>query len=143
MSAILYCERPHPKTVNFETARFIVGKSCGVEINGRHFYLGDEVPKGVLTTRALRELYELPYRRIETLEYAQRVPSLNAILERNQALREGYERLKFAVRDCESKPDEIDSLPHKDLVELCKNNGLKYNGKTEELRKRLHDFMAR
>ncbi len=73
---MLLCARPHVKEVDFVTARFIVATSSGLNVNGRHLTMGDEVPKGVLSIEALRQIYEPPLRLIETIEYALENPSL-------------------------------------------------------------------
>ncbi len=73
---MLLCDRPHAKTIDFGASRFIVGKVCGLNVNGRHLERGDEIPKGALSASALREIYEPPLSLIEVLEYAVRDESL-------------------------------------------------------------------
>ena len=68
--ALLFCERPHAKDVDFENSRFIVSTAQGLKACGQKFERGDEVPTGVLNARALREIYEPPLRLIETIEHA-------------------------------------------------------------------------
>ena len=75
---MLLCNRLHVKEVDFnsDTARFIVSKTSGLNVNGQHLTLGDEIPRGVLTDIALRQIYDTPLRLIETIEYARQDPLL-------------------------------------------------------------------
>lgn len=73
---MLLCERPHVKDVDFDTSRFIVSTAVGLNIQGQHLIMGDEVPRGVLNDIALRQIYEPPLRLIETFEYVRQDPAL-------------------------------------------------------------------
>lgn len=74
---MLLCERPHVKDVDFgDTARFIVSTASGLNVNGQHLVMGDEVPRGVLSVEAMRQIYEPPLRLIETVEYVREDPNL-------------------------------------------------------------------
>jgi hypothetical protein len=73
---VLLCDRPHAKTIDFDNSRFVVGKICGLNVNGRHLERGDEIPRGALSASSLREIYEPPLSLIEILEFAVRDESL-------------------------------------------------------------------
>lgn len=73
---MLLCARPHVKEVDFDIARFIVATASGLNVNGQHLVMGDEVPKGKLSVEALQQIYEPPLRLIETIEYARENPGL-------------------------------------------------------------------
>lgn len=73
---MLFCDRPHVKEVDFAAVRLIVSTASGLNVNGQHLVMGDEVPRGVLSIEALRQIYEPPLRLVETVEYAREDPSL-------------------------------------------------------------------
>lgn len=83
----LFCDRPHVKTVDFVNSRFIVSKACGLDVNGQHLEMGDELPGGVLNEYALREIYEPPLSLIEVFEHAVKDPALLAACLRRDAVR--------------------------------------------------------
>lgn len=148
----LSCSRPHIRTVDFQTARFVVAKVCGLDVDGRHLERGDEVPAGALSEVALRQIYDTPLRRIETVEYAFTqdealrteclshgvpppgdlpVPEEMPLTETDQmADEEEVPRAKVIAPD-------LDRLSYGDLVELCKENGVNSNGNKHQLKKRL------
>ncbi len=72
----LFCDRPHVSKVDFGASRFVVSTAVGLNVNGTHLELGDEVPQGALSEYALRLEYEPPLRRIDLVEYAKNDPSL-------------------------------------------------------------------
>jgi hypothetical protein len=69
MSALL-CARTPADQVDYANERFIVCKIIGVTAYGRKFEMGDELPKGILNARQMREIYDTPTRLIETMDYA-------------------------------------------------------------------------
>lgn len=73
---LLLCDRPHEKTLDFDTARFVVGKSCGINVGGQRLERGDLVPEGVLNSSALREMYDTPLALIEVVEHSIKDPGL-------------------------------------------------------------------
>jgi hypothetical protein len=66
----LMCARKPADQVDYENERFVVCKATGVNAYGVRYELGDELPRGVLQPRALREIYDTPLRLIETMDYA-------------------------------------------------------------------------
>ena len=66
----LLCQRVPADQIDYENERFIVCKWIGVIAGGCKFEMGDELPKGILNARALREIYDTPTRLIETMDYA-------------------------------------------------------------------------
>lgn len=76
MALLLLCNRPHEKTVSFQTARFVAATARGLKMGERRLEMGEEIPHGSLSTIALRELYALPMRVIELVDYAVTVPGL-------------------------------------------------------------------
>ena len=148
----LSCSRPHIRTVDFRTSRFVVAKACGLDVDGRHLERGDEVPAGALSETALRQIYDTPLRRIETVEYAftqdealrteclaRGVPPPGDLPEPEEtpltADEEEVPRARVIAPD-------LDSLPYGDLVELCKENGVNSNGNKHQLKKRLSAFLG-
>jgi hypothetical protein len=78
-----FCDRPHENTIDFGASRFVVGKGCGIDVDGQHLELGDPVPEG-LGMDVLRRMYEPPLRLIEVVEYAMKVPELREACARRQ-----------------------------------------------------------
>lgn len=112
---MLLCDRPHAKTVDFDNSRFIVGKICGLNVQGRHLERGDEIPRGALSASSLREIYEPPLSLIEVLEYAVRDESLlQACLRRDSAC---------ADDDPDVETEDTDGGPaaSKELAPACKD----------------------
>ncbi len=68
--AALLCARKTADEVDFENERFVVCKATGVNVYGKRYELGDELPQGVLNPRAIREIYDTPTRLVETMDYA-------------------------------------------------------------------------
>ncbi len=68
----LMCQRPEADQVAFdnEDQRFVVCKASGVRAGDRVYAMGEELPRGVLNARALRQIYDSPLRLIETFEFA-------------------------------------------------------------------------
>src|ERR1035437_4723242 len=100
MSLTLQCSRPHARFVDW-TARFVVGKSCGLEVGDRHLERGDEVPAGALSVIALRQIYETPLALIETVEHAFEDEAL-----RTECLRHGVSLSGDALPTQEDLPEE-------------------------------------
>jgi len=134
--ANLFCSRPHVNTVNFRTARFVVGKASGLDIDGRHLVRGDEVSMIGMTEYAARCIYEPPLRLIERLDYALTIPDL-----REACFRQGITDEKEKE---EVKPPilNLESLSHNELIAECKKNGLSHAGNAKQLRNRLKSFLG-
>lgn len=66
----LMCARVPADQIDYDNERFVVCKWIGVLAGGQKFEMGDELPKGILNARALREIYDTPTRLIETMDYA-------------------------------------------------------------------------
>jgi hypothetical protein len=128
---MLFCERPHVKEVDFGTARFVVSTASGLNVSGKHLVRGDEVPRGVLTVEALRQIYEPPLRLIETVTFAQKDPSLVAACsergttldldpsERDQSL--GLRDDADALQMCDECGEMYPDLSHHSRKQ-CRNN---------------------
>jgi len=132
MSSRLLCDRPYANTVDFETSRFVVSVSGGLAIGDRLVKQGEEVPRGILASRAIRQEYELG--RIQLFSYAKTDPLLS-------------EACALAGVDLDAKPalrprrsaisDELDALNRKELAQMCEKYGLSPDGTKVELRDRL------
>jgi len=142
----LLCKRPQVKTIDFRTARFVVGKSCGLNIGDKHYGIGEEVPHGVLESRVLARLYDTPTRRIELLDYALADPQLAPFCEAHGVGREepsepaeqkaeGQEPV--APRVSRITMEQIHSLSRRDLAKLCERFGLQSQGNHAQLQRRL------
>lgn len=126
------CDRPYANTVDFDTSRFVVSVSGGLVIGGRQINRGEEVPRGILTPRTLRQEYELG--RIQTFAFARTDKLL-------------CEACAQAGVDLDVKPamrprrtalsDELDTLNRKELAQMCEKYGLSPDGTKNELRDRL------
>ncbi len=123
----LYCSRPHPKGIDWAATRFVVATWRGLDVDGKHLEMGDEVPPGSLPARSLAEEYAAMLR-IETLDHAMTVP----------ALREACARRGVAV---EAKPEvfvpDLNDLSLAELVDLCDRRGLGTGGNRKQLLARL------
>ena len=137
---ILESDRPTSREVDFRVARLVVRTARGLDVDGRHLERGDEVPRGGLSDEALRQIYEPPLRQIETIEYvfmhdeALRTECLARGVHLGAAppvQEEAHARQSYVIA-----PD-LDRLSYGDLVELCKENGLKHAGNANALRSRL------
>lgn len=138
MSTLLFCSRPHAKTVDFDNSRFIVAASCGINVEGERLARGDEVPFGALNATALRAEYEPPLRRIELLEYALADPNLRAECLARGTIEE--EKPQEPSPSGEVKPARkiiLGILSRKELATLCRKHGLPDGGSTTALRNRL------
>jgi hypothetical protein len=161
----LLCARPHIKTVNFASGRFVVAVEAGLRIGTkegvRQLEFGDEVPVGALDTEALRCLYEvLSPHPIETLEYAMTIPELREAHARRSGVDgapegpgvpesgdeasdgtgEPPESGDEEEEEQESKtspPEALDRLTRKQLSDLCYKKGLRTSGSKDDLRARL------
>ena len=134
MPLTLLCARPHVRFVDFRTERFVVAKICGLDVDGKHLERGDELPKGVLSETALRQIYDTPLRLIETVEFA---------FTQDEALRTECLARGVQLSPVVAKPKarviapDLDRLPYGDLVELCQENGIPHVGNSKQLRARL------
>lgn len=70
----LLTDRPHSRYVDFLTSRFVVSRDLGLNLGDKKLEMGDEIPAGALSTRALRLEYDAFH--IDLLSYAQTVPAL-------------------------------------------------------------------
>ena len=66
----MLCARTPADQVDYENERFVVCKVSGVTAGGCRYEIGEELPRGVLNVRAMREIYDTPTRLIETMDYA-------------------------------------------------------------------------
>jgi len=113
----------------------VVAKVCGLDVDGKHLERGDEVPKGVLSETALRQIYDTPLRRIETVEFAFEDEAL-----RTECLTRGVQLSpspKVELPKAHVISPDLDRLPYGDLVELCRENGISHVGNSKQLRARL------
>ena len=132
MSSRLLCDRPFANTVDFDTSRFVVSVSGGLAIGDRHVGQGEEVPRGILPSRVLRQEYELG--RIQTFSFAK-----NDSLLCEACARAGVDLdAKPAMRPRRTAlSDELDTLNRKELAQMCEKYGLSPDGTKNELRDRL------
>ena len=98
----LLCQRTPADQVDYGNERLIVCKICGVIAGGRRFEMGDELPRGVLPPRALREIYDTPLRLVETMDYALADADLLAAMMR---------RAPAAKQDGEEEDGEDEAPP--------------------------------
>ena len=82
----LLCNRPLWRDLEPRSTRFVVGKVCGLQIEGRRLEMGEEVPPGSLTPYALNCVYERPLALIEERNYALTIDGLREAMgvDRNQ-----------------------------------------------------------
>jgi hypothetical protein len=149
-STVRFCARPHEKTVDFRTSRFVVGKACGINTSAGHLAMGDEVPSGILSEIALRQLYNA-YTAfpglIETVESALNNPDpvvreacarRGVVLENKMQPAEEVERMPVAS----SALDGLEELNRKQLAQLCGKYDLEASGNRAELIARLKASLA-
>ncbi len=74
MSLTFLCDRPHARFVDFEASRFVVSTTRGMDLGDRKLEMGDEVPRGALSARALRLAYDVL--RVETFGHASKLDYL-------------------------------------------------------------------
>jgi hypothetical protein len=131
---VTFCSRPHVKDVPFDTARFVVGSTSGVKVNGQTLVMGDEIPKGVLSVIALRQIYDTPVRLIETVEYARTVPGLvKACEDRNTSL---------DIADYEQEQAETPTIQNRvtDNREMCDECGHLFEDLTKHSKRECKRF---
>ena len=140
----LLCDRPLARNADFNVARLVVSTVRGLNVNGQHLEMGDEVPSGVLTARALQQEYEPPLRSIELIDFAFKIPSLReACLQRGVVF--NPDEVQAPVPEPEPLHAKIihpdpDSLSRSELAELCRVNGLSDAGSWKQLRKRVAEL---
>ncbi len=127
------CARPHTRTIDYDASRFVVSKECGLDTDAGHLEYGDEVPRGLLSANALRQVYEPPLSRIELLEYAVTIPDL-----REACARRGVKLQDDPEPELAAKPD-FNAMDKKDLIAYCQQNRIPFDKKDDatKLRKRL------
>lgn len=125
MSLVLLCDRPHVRTVDFRNSRFVVSKAIGLNVDGRHLEMGDDVPVGVLSEEALRQIYDTPLRLIETFEFAQQIPELHqAYLHRHQIDSMDSEEMEVGpVKGGDPTPVAVKQDPHSNKFKQQKKRG--------------------
>lgn len=134
---LLLCERPAPAAVDYETSRFVVSVHNGLNLGDRIIPMGGEVPAGALPPRALQLEYQC--HRIETFEYASKVDELREAC----ALR-GTDLGSAAGASQPAAPEiDVESMPHRELVDFCKTNALNPSGSKQQLRDRVATYLAR
>lgn len=151
----LFCARPHAKTIDFATARFVVTKACGLDIPNRHLEMGEEIPQGALDEYALRCEYEPPLRRIELLDFALTDPDLKdlVLLRREspptsvQGSSPEPEKVEVPPAKQEAKrlpikKSALSLLTHSQLVKFCDQMGVPTDGSKQQLRDRLRPFVG-
>jgi len=130
MSASTLCDRPNARFVDW-TSRFVVGKGVGLNVSGKHLEMGDEVPGGVLSADALRQVYDTPLALIELIEFAWKNPEL----------REACARRGVTLDITPPKPQivlpDLTELTRDELILLCGELGVPADGTAKSLRQRL------
>lgn len=91
----LMCARRPADAVDFAAEKFVVCKATGVNIYGKRYEMGDELPVAAMPPRALKEIYDTPLRLIETLDYALADEQLLAAM-----------MARPGVGEAESEPDD-------------------------------------
>jgi len=124
----LLCSRPHVRDVDFRNSRFVVSTGVGLNVDGVHLEMGDEVPPGSLNEYALASEYDAT-RRIEVLDYAMTLPHLREACARRGVVVEAPQPYVFI-------PD-LSELTVEELTELCSEQGLPTGGNAKALRRRL------
>jgi hypothetical protein len=152
----LLCDRPLPHTLDFVTARFVVGKVSGLNVNGLILSMGDEIPQGALTARALPQAYERPLRQIEEISFAFQCPDLRIICESRGTKYSAIPCTKavapvsatvgaveqLALDDIPRRAVGPEDLERDELAELCRQNGLSDAGNRKVLLHRLKSLMG-
>jgi hypothetical protein len=122
MSTLL-CDRPPARFVDW-TSRFVVCKGVGLTVGEKHLEMGDEVPAGVLSAEALRQVYDTPLALIQLIEFAWTIPPL----------REACARRGVTYDITPSKPQvvlpDVTELNRKELILLCEELGVPFDAKT-------------
>jgi hypothetical protein len=144
----LLCARPLFRNLDLPSARFVVSKATGLDVNGRHLNMGEEVPPGALNPYALQCEYERPLARIDLLEYAMTIDGLREACESYGGKQQKPE-LKQVIKPEEpqaeepkaAKPD-LDALGREELIRLCDLGQLDTTGTVKQLRQRLEEFLA-
>lgn len=131
MALQLLCARPLFRSLDMQSARFVVSKHCGVTVAGQELKYGEEVPQGSLTPYALQCIYDRPLCRIEELNYALTLDGL-----RDAVAAYG---IKPAVTH-QVMPD-LDALDREGLARLCELYSLSVKGNIRVLRQRLEDYL--
>lgn len=141
---MLFCSRPHPRYVDYETSRFVVTTACGLNVSGSRLERGDEMPRGALSANALRLEYQAHH--IETAEYAKSIPALaEACASRGVSLEPEPPSQSASAASRQSAPVKIQwlgSMSRKQLVEMCEKHELSSIGNKDELVERLSAVVA-
>ena len=139
--APLLCDRPHPSEVDFETSRFVVADWCGMRIGTKSgtklLELGDEVPRGALDAESLRMEYEVPMRRIETIEFAMKLDHLreacarrgvriDPVTDRDEMFcaEEAAPVSQSPAFDMPQDESDLDNMTRQQLMEFCQSRGV-------------------
>lgn len=150
-------DRPDENAVNYETSRFVVGKHTGLKLGDQVLPIGTEIPRGTLSARALRQVYQRPLRLIETFEYAMTMdhvreayarlygPSAGEPQQTNEqpalqpAPKASAPEPATAVTPtpAPSNPVDLNTLSNAELVRLCRQLGIEAHGTRKQLRERL------
>ena len=140
----LFLHRPESWAIDFEASRFIVTKSCGVEIDGnRKLEMGEEIPKGALEADVLRQIYERPLCLIDTLEFVLQEPELREACARSGASwqtpeeSEG-EEASFAPPSLE----EMNAMTRTELLALAEKLGVEVSGGAKQIRQQIRHHTA-
>lgn len=135
----LLCERPHPRFVDFETSRFVVSIGRGLDLASGHLPFGAEIPKGSLNSRALQQEYGC--HRIETVQFAQKIPNL-----REACARMGVDLGQpVALRHSAPKPellDELHAMKRAELSTLAQKYGVSSDGSKADIIQRLSPLLG-
>jgi hypothetical protein len=146
--ANLLCSRPHSRTVDFNTSRFIVANWRGLNVDGVHLEMGAEIPSGVLPPDALQREYEAPPRNIELLEFALTIPAY-----REACARQGVD-IEAALKPPPPPPApkveppppapkpkkpalDLEKLTKDQLLDLCSKYKLSAHGTFKQIRERI------
>lgn len=139
--------RPNSRFIDFGASRFVVSMECGLNIDGKRLERGEEVPAGVLSAEALRQVYEPPLRRIELFEYAVRIPDLAAVcaahglnLEEATPEKPLLETPKPASIVIQSA--DFDTMSKAELVVWCDERDIPTHGTIDKIRKRIAHYLS-
>lgn len=138
----LLCDRPQFHDLDLDASRFVVGKECGLEVDGvTKLEIGDEIPQGQLDEDTLRQIYEPPLSLIETLKFALGDPILCEACARRGVAEAAAPPDEAHVVVKKLSLQEINAMNRDELVALCNQNGISSNGSKHNVRTRLAAFL--
>ncbi len=145
--------RPQSRVIDFETSRFVVGADCGLSTDQGRLPYGAEVPAGILSAEALRQVYEPPLRRIELFEYAAKIPDLvEACASHGISIEELTGSSEPPVKSPEIPvttsaaivvaPPDFDKMTKTELTAWCEERDIPTHGTIDKIRKRIAHYLV-